>query len=375
MTVEIKPYLTNSEFPTTSNYRELIDIANQNNESQELERAKQIAPSVHRIARLRGRIPYGKDIEDIHYDASSFKGLDIDYQETKRSIRTFIIAESLYYKLAENIAIKNAKDFGFYERLDDFIDLGKEMVAKIVWQGWKPENGENYIDLHKRIVGGLRSYLIHQWGRSNFAKPYSYFETDEVEKFTNIQDQSDVSPKKRPLYRIRECTGNLPLTAIIANVENANYLERVAGLATLKYYPSRNGLKSIAEDVGVKKETLSSALDRLLEKMPNTNSNEIANRSISEIVSQTKGEKILKYPSGKNVEFDSPRIKLSKIHADTNTISLTPQFSEREIRIIELASMQDGNFLSYSAKDIASIAGCNTNKVVSVIAKYISAVS
>src|SRR3989344_9466355 len=122
------------------------------------------------MARLRGRPPGTCDIPDILYDLHSFQDIYMNTGELRQPLRSLVLSESLYYKLAENLAVKNAKDFGFHERLPDFIDIAKESVTRIVWINWKPEDGENFIDLHKRIIGTLRRHLVHQVS-SGFSEP------------------------------------------------------------------------------------------------------------------------------------------------------------------------------------------------------------
>ena len=361
--------LQSDGFTFTSGYAELIQIAEYRNSDGELNSIRQVTPAIHRMARLRGRPPGTCDIPDILYDLHSFQDIYMNTGELRQPLRSLVLSESLYYKLAENLAVKNAKDFGFHERLPDFIDIAKESVTRIVWINWKPEDGENFIDLHKRIIGTLRRHLVHQWGKGNFAKPYSYFEPHQLDSATLYQNLEESSPPKRPIYRLRESATNLPLPAIIATIEEGSFLEIVASLTTMKYYPSKNGLASVANEIGVKKETLSEALDRTLARMTRIDKNVTPSKSIANIVEETKNGHVIKYASGKNVEHDNPRVDLIKLSEKSPESWLPNGLSERDKAILSLAVIMNSGTLAHTTEEIALKSGCSAVVVCRVIKK------
>ncbi len=349
------------EFRITSEFGDLSKIAEERNASPEWRKIFEIKPSIGRIVKLRGKLPTAIDIPDILYDLSDFSGINISPVELLEPLSKLAELEATYYHLAENLGTRAALSCGEYERIPDFIDLAKDLTAWIVWVRWKPHRGEDYIVLHRKIVHQLKQGLILGWSRAFQHRPFSYFEKYELERGTSFQEVENKSPQVKPIFRLRAATNHLALPSIIAGLENVYPLERIASLALMGYYPDGRGLVGVAKEIGVKKETLSAALDRASEILIQTKNGITPRKSLRRIVEELKQVPIIRYPSGKNVERTNPRLKLFGIS------KLPENLSSRERKIISFAIRHKEGVLIYSSKDIADKIGASKSMVCRVI--------
>ena len=105
----------------------------------------------------------GRDIDDILYDANDFEGANFTRNNLVEHFGSFSSVEATYYHLAQKSAYVTAGMYGLEHRTDDLIDVAKDVVSGIVWKNWVPEKGQDFIDLHKKIVSALQHNLIHHW--------------------------------------------------------------------------------------------------------------------------------------------------------------------------------------------------------------------
>lgn len=349
------------EIKLTSDFRELSSFVERLDKEQ-LKRTAEIAPSIHRIAKIRGRIPEGRDVPDIYFDLVHFEGKHMPPEDFKERLKFLIALESSYYPVASNLAVGSARGMGLYERTPDFIDQAKSLVAKIVWVGWKPELGEKFLDLHKRIMGTLNRFLVLAWRRTNFSIPFGYIETSELDTTVPYHELEAASPRIRPIFRLRNATGHLSLPSIISAISPEGHLGKIATLAVMGYYPDGHGLGAVAKELGVKRERLTACLDEVLEKLAETpETGSIPDKSIKDFVKELQNKGVLKYKSGKNVEITNPRLRLLGREVAANGSD------KRERAIISLARKIKNDTFVYDIKDIAERTGSSRQVVRGVI--------
>lgn len=358
---------TEFRFKETSSYNELFEIASSRN-TEMLDRVRQVAPSVHRIVKLRGRPPMGKDIDDILYDANDFEGANFSKNDLVEHLGIFSSAEATYYHLAQKSAYVTAGMYGLEHRTDDLIDVAKDVVSGIVWRNWVPEKGQDFIDLHKKIVSALQHNLIHHWAKRFQSCPFSSKEDYVLDQATEINLTDDTSPEEKPIFRFRRATSTLALPTIIARIDNNPLpIEKISALALIGYYPDGKGFTGVASGLGVKKETLSSALDRVIINFRKSDIM-LPDRPIRQIVDELRECAVMKYPSGKNVEFDSPRLKLLRL-TDGKV-----NFGARENLIREMSTARKGSTFIFSLNEIAIACGCNYSNASKSIGKLAATV-
>ena len=351
------------EFRITSAFQDLTEIAYERNTSEEWRRVFGVKPSIGRIVKLRGRLPAALDIPDILYDLSDFTGVTVHQNELLRNLSKLTELESTYYPLAENLAASTALSCGLYERIPDFIDVAKDLTARVVWIRWRPEKGEDFIDLHRKIVHELRKGLVFAWNRNFYHQPFSYLEPKRLTRSLPYQEVDNSSPQVRPIFRLRTATGHLSLPSIIAGVENARHLEGIATLTIMGYYPDGRGLTGVAKKIGVKTETLSAAIDSASSVLSLTQDGVRPQRSIRQIVEELIEQPVMRYPSGKNVERTNPRLKLFELR------EIPLHLSEREKEIVHLAIQHQKGALTYSSEDIANLVGLSKVVICRIIRK------
>lgn len=349
------------EFEETSKYNELVEIASDRN-SEMLDGIRQIAPSVHRVVKLRGRPPSGKDIDDILYDFNDFAGeKDCARDEMVRKLGVFSLVEATYYKLATNIAYNTAGIYGLNHRVDDLVDVAKDAVGRTVWNNWRPENGEDFLELNNRVYSSLRYHLIHFWARKYQGYSFSNIKDCVLEKAEEINITDSKSPEEKPIHRFRRATTIIPLPEIIAKIDyDSSPIEKISALALIGYYPDGRGFTGLATELGVKRETLTSALDRVIVKFRQSKET-LPIRPIREIVDELINGGVMRYPSGKNVEFDSPRLKLLKIKYCLYGRNVM------ESKVLEMAVARNKSVFIYSLDEIARASGCSFSKASKIM--------
>jgi len=354
------------EFRVTSQYQDLKEIAYERNASDEWREVFEVKPSIGRVIKLRGRLPTAADIPDILYDLSDFAGISITPEALFGHLSKLTGLEVTYYPLAENLGARAALSCGEHERIPDFIDVAKELTARIVWVRWKPEKGQDFIDLHRKIIHQLKKGLVFGWNRNFSHQPFSYLEKHELTKATPVHDVNNNSPQQRPIFRLRATTRHLSLPSVIAGIEKARPVERIASLTLMGYYPDGGGFTGVAEKIGVKRETLSEALDRASDVLVQTQNGVLPRRGIRKIVEDLIETGVMRYPSGKNVQRTNPRLRLFELgEAPTG-------LSAREKEIVFLATRHKKGTLIYSSEDIAGKVGSSKPIVCRVIKRVAS---
>ena len=238
-----------AEFQLTSSFTVLANQAIEMDNVQQFPSLGLIKPSVSRVVWLRGRLPSGQgDLKDIYYDHQSFSVQQVSPETFKETIRQLAWLEGRFYPMAENIGVKAAIHSGNYERIPDFIDAAKDVVAR---------------------------------------------------------------------------------------------------------------------EIGVKRGTLSLALDRGIERFCSANKDRSCpTRSAREMIDNLLDENIvMKSPTGKNVQATNPRLNLLNLNLDHL------KMSAKEKEILELARLHTGNTFTYSSEQIAKMVKMSKPAICRIIKK------
>jgi len=355
------------EFRVTSGFRELAEIAEARNASPEWRGVLEIKPSVTRIVRLRGRLPGTRDVPDIQYDLRDFGQIDISTEELVGRLSQLVELESTYYPLAENFAVRAAYDTGQYSRIPDFVDAGKDLAARTVWYSWRPEKGDDFITLHRRIKAQLNRALKSFWYESNFNRSFSGVERQELER-ANIIDETDNPPHRpKPRTRLRQATQHLSLPSVVATLDECEPLEQIASLAVLGYYPDGRGFIGVAKQIGTDRLDLSYALNRSISRLTEATNGLVPRRSITEIVQDLVLNGRYRYKSGVAVARTSPRFALIRLK------QIPDDLPPLDRKILELAIKRNGNVLVFSNKEeIAKELGIGKEKVFRTVKRLAS---
>ncbi|OGM67147.1 hypothetical protein A2985_02785 [Candidatus Woesebacteria bacterium RIFCSPLOWO2_01_FULL_43_11] len=354
--------LMSVEFRVTSDFRELAEIAEARNASPEWRGVLEIKPSVNRVFRLRGRPPNKGDINDIYYDLVDFSQITISFNELARRLSQMAELEGTYYPLAENFALRVARDTGRYERIPDFIDAGKDLVAHAVWYLWRPERGEDFTTLNSINKAQLNRALKSFWYRSNFHQSFSGVAIHELHTAKPLDENDATAVRSKPRTRLKQATLHLSLPSVIATVDECDPIEKIASLAVMGYYPDGRGLMGVAKQIRVDRIKLGYALNRAIEKLIQTRNGATPERSIREIVDELLRDGKYRYASGAAVVRNSPRYLLLRMR------KLPQGLSEPERKIVELALMRNGNTLLYSNnEEIGQQLGVDKNMIFNVI--------
>lgn len=355
------------EFRTTSDFRELAEIAEQRNASPEWRGVLEIKPSVNRVVRLRGRPPNRSDIADIYYDLRDFSQINIPFDDLTRRLSLLAELESTYYPLAENFALRVARDTGDFSRIPDFVDAAKDLVAHTVWYLWRPERGQDFTTLHRIIKAQQNRTLEAYWYRSNFCRSFSSVETHELHTAKALDESDAATVRSKPRTRIKQATQHLSLPTVIATVDECDPIEKIASLAVMGYYPDGRGLMGVAKQIRVDRIHLGYALNRAIERLIQTQNGATPERSIREIVNELLRDGKYRYASGAAVVRNSPRHILLRMK------ELPQGLSESERKIVELAVQRKGNTLLYSNNEqMGQQLGLGKNVVCKVIREVAS---
>jgi len=355
------------EFRVSSEFRELAEIAESRDASPEWRGVLEIKPSVTRIVRLRGRLPQRNDIPDIQYDLRDFGQVDITTDDLVRRLSQLIELESTYYSLAENFAVRAAIDAGEYSRIPDFVDAGKDLVARTVWHTWRPEKGHNFITLHRTVKFQLSRALRSFWYESNFHSSFSGVEIQELDHANNIDYTDKPQHRPKPRTRLRQATQHLSLPSVVATVDECEPLEQIASLTVLGYYPDGRGFKGVAKQIGADRLDLSYALNRSIARLTQATNGLVPSRSIAEIVQDLVLNGRYRYKSGVAVARTSPRFALMRI------TQIPENLPPMDKKILEMAIKRNGNVLVYSNKEeIAKELGIGKEKVFRTVKRLAS---
>lgn len=336
-----------TEHRERSEFSHLKNLADERNASEEWRLLFEIKPSINRIVGLRGRLLGASDVNDIYYDLQDFAGTRISYQDLGARLKKMVDLETTYYPVSHNFGARCALSMGLYERIPDFIDAAKDIVARIVWHTWKPERGEDFISLHVKVMGHLRRHLGHAWSRNHEPTPFSYSQDYILARAKPVNEWEVKSSTPRPRDRLRYAISHLSLPTMVAVIDKAEPLEKIAAFGVMGYYPDGRGFTGIGKEIRVMKETLSRALDRVLPRLVTAQDGEAPQRKITEIVDELLEGAVMRHPSGRNVRRTNPRLKLLQIS------QLPDGIGEKEREIFELARERRGDTFSYSTEEIA----------------------
>ena len=221
----------------TSRMDEIDDLIHEMNESGEWRRVLDVMGSVHRVGKLRGRITEKIDVPDIVFDLDSFVGERVTNESLFGILRKIVFLETTYYQLAGNFAIRAACQIGT-ERFPDIADISRSIVSQTVWRWWRPENGEDFLDLNRRVISNLSHLILPKWSvASNRDTPFSYLDPLRVERGVAIDYDDQEVKDKIPIFRLRKAVRHLSLPSIILSIEKCGLIEKLTAFSIMGYYP------------------------------------------------------------------------------------------------------------------------------------------
>jgi hypothetical protein len=344
------------EFIETKNINQIEEFVARVENSPEWNTVLLLRESIKRLTFIRGRLmgENPQDKKDLYYDINSYRRISLDHREIDGALTVMVGLETSYYKYAENYAAWCAVDSGYPERIPDYKDIAKELVAWDIWCRWEPGAGISPNGLHRKIMGTLK-YLplaIHK----------SYLSTTPISGFfPGIEDRGEVvnfSDKIRemPEYRLRRSLARYALEGVFARLGDLPVRERLAILSVMGYIP---GVKNITQGInlfGIETETFRNAFDRGLDLISKLDTQEFSDRSAYEIVEEALGAGLIRDANGKMAYFDSPRLVL---------LTLKPSAYLRglNLEIFNMARKMNGNTFRYSLDEMAKEFGLSKTAV------------
>lgn len=334
------------EFEGLKYSKELSVFVSEMESQPEWKNALTVRESASRIISLRGRLlgerPH--DRQDLQYDLSSYRRLNIEPQDVESALRFLIKMESAYYKYATKLAIWQARKYGHSDREDDYIDTAKNLVAWSVWNRWKPDPKNNQNNLHPHIIRTLD--FLPQLAYHSYAKnsPINEEMKDSYDPLIPFEEKSEV-----PIYRLRRSISNLTLEQTFTKLTSIPNRERLAVLCVMGYVPGVNNLTQGTKFFHINKEAFSKAFDRGVDLLNSTNSSRETVDAFA-VVENTISQGLIRNPDGTIASSESPRLKLSSF---TNTEIL----SDQNRQIYFLAKELNGNQFRYSIEEIGRIVG------------------
>lgn len=352
------------EFRETSNMDEIDKLIHEMNRSCEWRKILDVMGSIHRVGKLRGRIIDKRDIPDVLFDLESFVGERVTHESLYDILRKIVFLETTYYSLAGNFAVKAAIQTGI-ERLPDIVDLSKNIVSLTVWRWWRPENGEDFLDLNRKIIFNLNNLIFPKWSvASNRDAPFSYLDPFQIERGIAISDNDQKARDKIPIFRLREAVGHLSLPFIIASVERYNPLEVLTVFAVMGYYPGVYTFSQLGSRLKISRSTASIAFDRAVETMSSCSPDgRTPSLSIKTILDSVFDRHVLKFSSGRTLRWNDPRISLTAMG------EIPEVLNSKQRRILELAVIRENEGFKYEPEDIRQMVGCTRSYVHRTIKK------
>lgn len=346
------------EFRETSNMGEIDNIIHEMNGSLEWGGILDMMGPIHRVGRLRGRITTKRDIPDVLFDLESFVGEKVTGESLDDVLRKIAFLETTYYSLAGNFAIKTALQTDI-ERLPDIVDLSKNIVSLTVWKWWRPENGEDFLDLNRRIISNLKNLIFPQWNvASNRDTPFSYLDPFQIERGSAISRNDQEAKDRIPISRLREAVGHLSLPSIIASIEKYGPLETLTVFSVMGYCPGVSTFSQLCSRLKISRPTASVAFDRAIEMMLACSSDgRIPSASIRAIFDAAFDRNVLKFSSGRTLRWNDPRINLVARGGIFGVLN------SRQKRILELALIREKEGFKYEPEDIGEMVGCTKSYV------------
>jgi hypothetical protein len=310
--------------------------------------------SIQRLITIRGRLPGEKptDKEDLLFDINSFRGLNWTENELAVALKTMITLETAYYPYVERLARFRAKEIGYPERTPEFIDVGKETVAREIWYRWSPGATFSGNGLHYKVLGGLK--FLSQTTIKAFlgnAPVSSIFEgVEDRGKKVNYHDQV----KENPIYRLRRIYSRYTLKEIFERMKGLSARERLILLCVSGYVEGVDNSTQALQRFKVDHEMFTHAFESALSNFTDV-SHKPLTESAREIVDGAIKEGIIKDPNGATTFFNSPRLKLLNYDFPPAGLNLVNQ------KIFFLAKATNGNTFRYSLVQIGEKVG-NLNK-------------
>ena len=328
------------------------------NGSFEWRRILDMMGPIHRVGRLRGRMITKMDIPDVLFDLESFVGKNVSGESLDDVLSKITFLETTYYPLASNFAVKVASQTNT-ERLPDIKDFSKGLVADTVWKWWRPENGEDFLDLNRRIIFNLNNLISPKWSfASNRDTPFSYLDPLQVESGIAIDDNDQIVEDKMPIIRLREAVRHLSLPSIIASVERYGFLEALTVLSIMGYYPGVSTFSQLCSRLKISRPTASAAFDRAVGMMlSHSPDGEMPLASLRAILKSVIDRNVLKFFSGRTLRWNDPRVRLAAIREIPGVLNL------RQRKILELALVREEEVFKYEPEDRGEMVGCTKSYV------------
>lgn len=352
------------EFKETSSMDEIDRLIHEMNGSSEWRRISDVMGPIHRIGRLRGKIVNKRDVPDVRFDLESFVGKQVTNESLCDIFGKIAFVEAIYYSLARNFAVKTAFQTGV-GRLSDMVDLSKEIVSLTVWKWWRPENGEDFLDLNRKIIYNLGNLIFPLWSVAlSHSTPFSCLDPRQIERGSVIYNNGQKTKAEMPIFRLREAVRHLSLPSIIMSIDELGLLETLTVFSVLGYYPGVSTFSQLCSRLKISKPTASTAFDRAIEVMSSYSPDKIQpSLSIRDIFDSAIKKNNLKFSSGRTLRWNDPRVNLA------TRGEIIGILNPRQRRIIELALVREEGGFKYEPGEIGQTVGCTTSYVHRTIKK------
>jgi len=314
-----------------------------------------VRTSIQRLTNLRGRLPgeESRDFSDLMFDLHSCRGQNISKQNVSDSLQLLTLIETMYYRFGENLAVRSAREY-HPERLSDYIDVAKELIAWQVWVRWNPDLMIGSDGLHNMVMNSLR-HLPEQFNKIYLSQqPSSYLRYDVIEHAKPVDFVEKMA--EMPIYRLRRSLDRWSLPEIFSKLAQIDKRERLALLVEMGYIPNGENLSQASKNFKIEIHALIEAFDRGLDTLVGLPGiMEPINAQL--LIDECMESGLIRDPNGKICFFNSPRLRLLEL---TNHGSLT----DKDLEIYRLARELNGQQLTYSLDQIAKLVGLPSNIAV-----------
>jgi hypothetical protein len=219
-----------------------------------------------------------------------------------------------------------------------------------VWENWDTRSGASFSGLHKLIVFQLAHH--ERWRYGVIGSSFSEVSFDEAYTQGSLDStlgQAD-ELRQKPNLRLSQVVAPLPLSSVMAGVQKLPWFEQMCAYISLHCTPEYPNLGSYAHFWGIKRESTSEAIDRVIDSLANARQDDYPQEPVWMQINLARLYALLYYPSGKRVEHDNPRVTLLRMNQPGG---LSPE----EAQVWELATKINGKSLIYSGDDIAKMIG------------------
>lgn len=297
------------EFRKIYKFKELEEFVSQVEQQPEWKDFMTIRESVQRVISIRGRLLGEKhtDVNDLLYDLNSYRQLDLGEDRIIPALQTAVTVEGIYYEYAQRLGIYFAKEYGNYERIPEYKDMAKEIVAWNLWYRWKPSDDVVPNGLHYSIVGSLK-YIPHITYRA-FLQKEPFSELSEGTEDSGNRIDFNKSVKDMPIYRLRRAVSDLTLKEIFMGMEKISPRRRLPILCVMGYIPGVKNMTQGVKKFKIETETFRNLFDDGLDDIKSSFQKE-PHVSAKDMVEDTLSRAIIRDPNGTLTPFHSPRLIL-----------------------------------------------------------------